>query len=130
MIRHHLDPAPRRDTSTWRAFLRTQAASILACDFLTVDTVFLTRLYVLFFIEVDSRVVHLAGGDRTPEPSVGHPTGPPPLHGARGAVASASVSDPRPRHQVRGEFRRRLCRRRHPSHPNTGTGSERQRDRR
>ena len=61
MIRHHLDPAPRRDTSTWRAFLRTQAASVLAGDFLSVDTVFLTRLYVLFFIEVESRVVHLAG---------------------------------------------------------------------
>jgi putative transposase len=61
MLRAHLDPAPRRDTTTWRAFLRAQAASLLACDFLTVDTVFLTRLYVLFFIEVESRVVHLAG---------------------------------------------------------------------
>src|SRR5205823_11274392 len=61
MIRHHLNPAPRRDTTTWRVFLRAQAASLLACDFFTVDTVFLTRLYVLFFIELDSRVVHLAG---------------------------------------------------------------------
>ena len=66
MIRHHLDPAPRRDTTTWAAFLRTQAASVLACDFLTVDTVFLTRLYVLFFIEVESRVVHLAGVTANP----------------------------------------------------------------
>ena len=61
MIRHRLDPAPRRDTTTWRTFLRTQAASLLACDFFTVDTVFFTRLYVLFFIELESRVVHLAG---------------------------------------------------------------------
>jgi hypothetical protein len=58
MLRHHLDPAPRRDTTTWRAFPRTQAAGLLACDSLTVDTVFLNRLYVLFFIEVESRVVH------------------------------------------------------------------------
>src|SRR6266567_6364943 len=69
MIRHHLDPAPRRDTTPWRQFLRTQAASLLACDFFTVDTVFLTRLYVLFFIELESRVVHLAGLTTNPNAS-------------------------------------------------------------
>ena len=56
-----LDPAGRRFGLSWRPFLRTQAASILATDFLTVDTVFLRRLYVLFFIELDTRRVHLAG---------------------------------------------------------------------
>jgi hypothetical protein len=59
--RHRLDPAPRRTTSTWRTFLRQQGAGIIACDFFTVDTVWLRRLYVLFFIEVDTRRVHLAG---------------------------------------------------------------------
>jgi putative transposase len=59
--RHGLDPAPRRTTTTWRALLRRQAAGIIACDFFTVDTVWLRRLYVLFFIEHDTRVVHLAG---------------------------------------------------------------------
>jgi putative transposase len=34
---------------------------MLAADFLTVETVFLRRLYVLVFIELDTRRVHLAG---------------------------------------------------------------------
>jgi putative transposase len=64
--RHGLDPAPRRATMTWRAFLRQQAAGILACDFFTVDTVWLRRLYVLYFIELDTRRVHLAGVTTNP----------------------------------------------------------------
>jgi hypothetical protein len=59
--RHGLDPAPRRASTTWQAFLGQQAAGIVACDFFTVDTIWLRRLYVLFFIELDTRRVHLAG---------------------------------------------------------------------
>jgi len=54
-----LGPMGRRGPS-WREFLRTQANSIMAVDFFTVDTVWLQRLYVLFFIEVGSRRVRVA----------------------------------------------------------------------
>ncbi len=61
-----LDPAPRRSGPTWRDFLRTQAASIVALDFFTVETAFLRRYYVLFLIEVASRRVHFAGCTTNP----------------------------------------------------------------
>ena len=63
-----VDPAPRRSGQTWQSFLHAQAKTILAADFLHIDTVFLRRLYVLFFIEHGRRRVHLAG-------ITAHPTG-------------------------------------------------------
>jgi putative transposase len=56
-----IHPAPGRAPESWVTFLRAQAAGIVACDFFTVDTVMLSRYYVLFFIELESRRVHLAG---------------------------------------------------------------------
>jgi putative transposase len=55
LLEDGLQPAPRRSRSSWRAFLRAHAASMLACDFLTVETVFLKRVYVLFFISLATR---------------------------------------------------------------------------
>jgi putative transposase len=55
------EPAGERSGLSWRDFLRAQAHSMLAVDFFTVETVCLQRLYVLFFVELGSRRVHLAG---------------------------------------------------------------------
>jgi putative transposase len=69
-ILHHagVDPAPRRAGPTWKHFLTAQARGIVACDFFTVDTVLFQRLYVLFFLELSTRQVHVAG-------VTAHPTG-------------------------------------------------------
>lgn len=62
-----LGPAPRRDGPTWGEFLRSQAHGILALDFLTVETVRLRTLYVLFAIHVRSRRVHILGVTKNPD---------------------------------------------------------------
>jgi putative transposase len=67
LARNGLGPAPRRGETTWRQFLTQQATSILSCDFFTVETLFLSRIYVLFFIELATRRVHLGGC--TPNPN-------------------------------------------------------------
>ncbi len=64
--RHGLRPVPRRDGPTWSQFLHAQAKGILATDFLHVDSVLLRRYYVLFVIEIDSRIVHLLGVTSSP----------------------------------------------------------------
>jgi transposase InsO family protein len=61
-----IGPATSRSRLSWRAFLRQQAQSMLAVDFFTIETISLQRLYVLFFIELGSRRVHLAGCTANP----------------------------------------------------------------
>lgn len=53
-----IDPTPNR---TGSEFIRSQDRAIIATDFACVDTVTLRRIYVLFFIELGSRRVHLGG---------------------------------------------------------------------
>ena len=64
-----LGPSGTRGGTSWSTFLSNQAHTILATDFLSVDTILFRRLYVLFFIELDTRRVRFAG-------VTAHPTGP------------------------------------------------------
>ncbi len=62
-----IQPAPERRNSSWRAFLRAQAAGMLACDFLTVETAFLQRIYVLFFISLATRRIEYIAATSNPD---------------------------------------------------------------
>jgi transposase len=64
---HGLGPAPRRRGPTWSEFLRAQAEGIIASDFPTVETIRLKTLYILFFIELHTRRVHVAGITANPD---------------------------------------------------------------
>ncbi len=100
--RRGIDPSPTRTGPTWSEFLGTQATSMLACDFFTVDTVLLKRLYVLFFIELDSRRVHLTGMTARPVGTCRHQ-----IH-----------------YRVRGSLRTRLSSRRYSALPSRVTPLE------
>ena len=76
--RHGLSRAPRSGP-TWSEFLRSQAQSVLATDFFTVDTVSLKQLYVLFVIELSTREVHVLA-------VTGHPIGAFVTQAARNLV--------------------------------------------
>ncbi|MFF8004462.1 integrase core domain-containing protein [Streptomyces sp. NPDC007917] len=64
-----IDPSPQRTDRSWATFLKAQASAIVATDLFPIDTAFLRRWFVLFFIDHGTRRVHIAGITR-------HPTGP------------------------------------------------------
>jgi hypothetical protein len=93
-----LEPAPRRSGPSWREFLRVRAASLVACDFFTVESVFLRRCYALFFNADASRRVWFAG-------CTSNPSGDWVAQQARNLGLDFSdqrvrTSNPRPRQQV------------------------------
>ena len=65
--RHRLTPASERSSGSWRTFLGHYKDQILACDFFTVETIWLKTIYVLFFIELGTRRVRLAGCTSNPD---------------------------------------------------------------
>ncbi|MFG1646705.1 transposase [Amycolatopsis sp. NPDC049252] len=67
--RARIPPAPARHTdTTWRQLLRTQASTMLACDFFHVDCALtLRRIYVFFVLEVGSRYAHVLGTTTNPD---------------------------------------------------------------
>jgi putative transposase len=69
--RHGIPPAPqRKKTTTWKEFIRTHMEVLVATDFFTAEVWTLGGLvtyYVLFFIHLGSRQVHVAGV--TPHPN-------------------------------------------------------------
>jgi putative transposase len=67
LIEAGVSPAPERARLSWRAFLRRQAATTLACDFLTVETAFLQRIYVLFFISLATRRIEYVACTANPD---------------------------------------------------------------
>ena len=89
---------------TWREFIRTHRQSMLAVDFFTVETIWLQRLSVLFFIELGSRRVHLVGLHGAADGSIGHAAGPTTDVDTGRSAAVFPIPDSRSRREVRQEF--------------------------
>jgi len=93
--RHRIPPAPERGSSpSWRHLMSHYKDQLLACDFFTVETLFLQTIYVFFFIEVGTRRVHLAG-------CTTNPNGAWVTHHARQLVGELEDRDPAIRFLIR-----------------------------
>jgi hypothetical protein len=89
-----IDPAPQRTSTTRATFLRCQAQTIVAADFVETVTLTGTRLYVLAVIEHTTRRVRILGATAHPHRGVARPGGPEPAHGPRRHRMPAELPDP------------------------------------
>jgi len=105
LVKAGLPPAPRRHSQSWRSFLRAHGELILACDFFTVDTVWLQRLYVLVFLSVGSRRVDYLACTGTPNSAWMLQQARKPTDGARRRQSASALPDPRRRRQVPARLR-------------------------
>ena len=74
--RYGLDPAPRRATTTWRAFLREQAAGIVACDLLHRRHHLAATAICAVLYRTRHPTRPLGRRDRQPRRRLGRPAGP------------------------------------------------------
>jgi hypothetical protein len=125
-----IDPAPQRTGPSWSQFLSAQAKTMVACDFFTIETAFLRRIYVLFFIEHATRRVHLAG-------ITANPNGVWVVQQARNLLMdlgerAEELRFPHqgPRRQVHRSFRCRVRLNRRQHHRYTAASARSERDRR
>jgi len=65
----NLDPAPQRSKDTWDSFIKRHVQTLWTCDFFTKQVLTMAgprMLFVLFFINVRTRKVYVAGATRYP----------------------------------------------------------------
>jgi putative transposase len=127
LARAGLPPAAERAASSWRSFLRQHGDTILACDFFTVDTFWLRRLYILFFVSIGKRRVEYVAC--TSKPNTAWMT-----QQARNLLMDLDGRGQRPRVLVHDRdtklsrvFRQHCPKRRHRDHPDARPGAERER---
>jgi hypothetical protein len=89
-----IDPAPDRATTTWSAFLRSQAEAILACDFLETVTLTGQRQYILAVIEHATRRIRILG-------ATAHPTADWVTQAARNLVMDLQDAGAAVKHLIR-----------------------------
>ncbi len=94
-----IDPAPERSTSTWAAFLRSQADALLACDFFETFALSGARLYVFAVIEHASRRIRVLG-------ATAHPTASWVTQAAKNLVMDLEDAGCRARFMIRDRDRK------------------------
>ena len=120
-----IEPASTRSGVIWSQFLRLQAA--VACDFATIDTVTLRRLYLFVLHRHRDPARVLRRGHGPPQRRLGHPSRPEPIAPTRPPTHRHPGTRTRPRKPVHRRLRRDPQNRRlhstsyHPSPPTLQT---------